>query len=124
MNSITGTSSLPTRDADSGRLGGLIARRALHACECIDLDKVAGAEQGGHLDRGAGRRLGTIDVTIADLADHGQDRHVGHVDAELDDVRERGTGCREGQSQVLEDALGLGAGSPGPTIAPCSSIAT
>ena len=47
-------------------------------------------------------------MPIAHLANRGQERHVGQVHAELDDVGERGTGRRESEAQVLEDALGLG----------------
>ena len=90
-----------------------VAWHVLHDCERVDLDEVARAEQSAHLNRRAGWWRGSIDVPVADLADHGQDRHVGHVDAELDDVGERRSGSRKGEAQVLEDAFGARAKAAG-----------
>lgn len=80
---------------------------AVDYCVGLDLDQGGGTEEGDHLYGGARRRVGRVDVGVANGTDDRQERDVGDEDVQLHDIGERRTGGSQATLQVREDLPGL-----------------
>src|SRR6201987_3566119 len=79
-----------------------------HNSDGFDFDEKLGPKKGGHLHRGARRRVSDIDELVVDFAVVRQMRTVDDVDIELCDVGERTSRGFHRGLQVFENLLRLG----------------
>ena len=81
--------------------------RSIYGCNRVDLEEELWPEETAHLDRCARGRVARVDKPITNLTDFREVGHIEEVVCESDKIVKPGSRGLEGQSEVLENLLGL-----------------